>query len=768
MRRREIPAVLLSGWLILSITASDVDAAGDAEVAAADGAGSTALFDEAAAVIVRRCLECHQTKDPSGGLDLSRAASLHAGGDSGAVIDVTASGQSLLLERVRAGEMPPEQRGISQKLPDAEIETLEAWLAAGAPWPEGRVLDLYDRTSDVRGGRDWWSLQPVRRPELPSSDTTAHPIDRFIRQRLAAEGLEPAPQADRRTLVRRLYNDLLGLPPTAEQIEAFAADDDPQAWEQFVDSLLASPHFGERWARHWLDLVRYAESSGYERDQPKPYAWKYRDWVRQAFNDDLPYDRFITMQLAGDELPDRTADDVIATGFLRLGTWNDEPNDPEDYQYERLEDLVHVTSSAFLGMSVKCARCHDHKFDPIPQVDYYRMAAAFWPGPIAARDRELLGGPSTDELGVAEVLGWTDIAREPQPLHLLKNGERHHPQQPVAPASLTLWPEGFREFDSPADGASTSRRRLQLAHWIASPDNPLTSRVIVNRLWQHHFGEALVRSPDNFGFTGERPTHPELLDWLAAELVDSGWSLKHVHRLILTSATYRQASVHPTEVACSEVDFENRLWWRANRRRLDAESLRDAILSASGTIDLRIGGESFRPDISAEALEGLSRKDAAYTASPSEEQVRRSLYIFVQRSLLPPLMTTFDLGDTTLPCGQRDVTTVAPQALALLNNEFVHEQSLQLAERTIETSPGDPERARSIWRSILGRDPLPEEAAAAQKHVQRQLDRFAIEQSSAATTAEHSQPAAVASPDALAWSSLCVVLFNTNEFLYVD
>jgi hypothetical protein len=685
------------------------------------------LFAKASSVIVRRCLECHQAGQPSGGLVLATEEGLRAGGDSGAVFDPDNPAASYLLDRVRSGEMPPPLRGVPQQLPAEEVRILEQWLAAGATWPEGRVLDLYERTTDVRGGRDFWSLQTVQRPDVPAAadaDDSRHPIDRFIRAQLASQGLTPAPLSDRRTLIRRLHNDLIGLPPTAAQIAAFEHDADPRSWERLVDELLASPHFGERWARYWLDLVRFAETSGYERDQPKPFAWKYRDWVVRAFNDDLPYDRFVVMQLAGDELPQRTHDDLVATGFLRLGTWNDEPNDPEDYQYERLEDLVHATSSAFLGMSVKCARCHDHKFDPIPQEDYYRMAAAFWPGPIAARDRELLGGPSVDELGAPDVLGWTDITATPAALHLLKNGERHHPQQEVAAASLTFWSAGFREFSPPTAEARTTGRRLQLANWIADPDHPLTARVIVNRLWQHHFGAGLVRSPNNFGFTGDAPTHPELLDWLATELVESGWSLKHVHRLLLTSETYRQSSIHPQQEVFSTVDFANRHWWRAARRRLDAEALRDAILSASGEIDLRIGGESFRPTISPEALEGLSRKDAAYVASPPAEQRRRSLYIAMQRSLLPPLMTTFDLCDTTLPCGERDVTTVAPQSLALLNNPFIHEQAQALASRALAHAGDDEQRLWFIWQAVLGRNPSADEAGAARGHVARQLVQF--------------------------------------------
>ncbi len=712
---------------------------------------ATDFEQDIAPILIRRCLECHNERGAAGGLVLVDAEHLAKGGDSGAAIATEAS---LLLTRVTDGEMPPEKKGKSQRLPDAEIELLRQWIAAGAPWPEGRKLDPYERTTDLRAGRDFWSLQPVGRPDVPTVDgqSFTNPIDAFVRARLATEGFQPAPEADRRTLIRRVYYDLIGLPPTFDEIESFAADTTPDAYERLVDRLLESPQYGERWARHWLDVVRYADTCGYERDQEKPFAWKYRDYVVDAFNNDKPYDRFILEQLAGDELPDRTTESLIATGMLRLGTWNDEPNDPQDYKYERLEDLVDVTSTAFLGITAKCARCHDHKFDPIPQLDYYRIAAAFWPGPIEPRDAGLLGGPSNDELGSGEVLAWTDLTNSPPPLHALKNGERAHPLDEVAAATLSFAPQNFHEFTpAPAD-AKTSQRRLQLAQWIASPENPLTARVIVNRLWQEHFGAGLVRSPNNFGFTGDRPTHPELLDWLADELVASGWKLKRMQRLMVMSQTYRQASLHPRAADYNAHDAGNKLLWRAERRRLDAEALRDTLLAVTGELDLRRGGPGFRPTLSAEAVEGLSRKGAAWAASPPEEQRRRSLYIFSQRSLLTPLLTTFDFSDTTLPCGKRDVTTVAPQALALLNDPFAHERSQALAKRVSSTSDAPESQIAAAWRFALGRSPTDSETAAALEHLERQRERF------------RDQPA----PDEAALASLCHVLLNLNELAYVD
>ncbi len=732
---------------------------------------------DVAPILVKRCLECHSPHNFMGGLVLSERAQLLKGGDSGPAFSAEKSEKSLLLERVTAGEMPPEQRGESRKLPAAEIQILREWLAGGAKWPEGRTLDLYEATSDVRGGRDWWSLQPVIQPDVPAMPTASgNPIDAFIGHKLSTHRMHPAAPADRRTLIRRLYYDVLGFPPSFEQTEAFVSDKSADAWERQVNTLLDSPHYGERWGSYWLDLVRYAETCGYERDQDKPFAWKYRDWVVDSLNSDMPYNQFVMEQIAGDEIPDRTISSVTATGFLMLGTWNDEPNDNEDYKYDRLEDLVHVTSSAFLGLTVKCARCHDHKFDPIPQVDYYRIASAFWAGPIEARDRNLLGGPTTEELGTKDVLGWTDLSAAPQPLHVLKSGSRHTPMQVASPGPLTAIPALFADFKSPTEGAATSQRRLQLARWIVDPKHPLTARVMVNRLWQHHFGHGIVRSPNSFGFRGDLPTHPDLLNWLAADFVAGGWELKRMHRLILNSSTWQQSSAHPNHDEYSLQDSSNRLWWRAERRRLDAESLRDSMLSAAGEIDLRMGGAGFRPTISPDALEGLSRKESAWTASPPEEQRRRSIYIYTKRHLLPPLMTTFDFCDTTLPSAGRDVTTVAPQALALLNNTFSHDRSTALAKRIADMSPQPDEQIRMAWKFVLGREVTSDELALGVTHLKTQREQFGRNAGLSSdaginrnkTDSPVSDGTSAAARELLPLASLCHVLLNSNEFIYVD
>ena len=681
-----------------------------------------------APLLTIRCLECHQGSDPSGGLDLTTSEGIRSGGESGSVIGGSDGTQSLLLKRIEAGEMPPKKQGRSQRLPEQDIDLIRSWLTSGADWPNNRRLDYFERTTTTRAGRDWWSLQPIKRPQVPAVNETSHalnPIDAFIQKQLAKHGFQPAPPADKRTLVRRLYHDLLGLPATREQIESFVNDSDPRAWPKLVDHLLEQPQYGERWARYWLDLVRYADTSGYERDQEKPFSWKYRDWVVNAFNTDLPYNQFIQEQLAGDELPDRNKQSLIATGFLRLGTWNDEPNDQADYQYERLEDLVHTTSSAFLAMTVKCARCHAHKFDAISQEDYYRMATAFWAGPIPVGSKQHLGGPTAETLGHDDILGWTDLSATPPTLHRLKNGERKHPLNPVVPASLSFLPTLEKTFSPPPEGARTSHRRRQLADWLTHPRNPLPARVMVNRIWQHHFGKAIVRTPNNFGFLADPPTHPQLLDWLAAEFQARGTSIKTMHRLILSSTTWKQATLHPRQEELETLDPSNRWWWRSERRRLDAESLRDALLSSSGELDLRVGGPGFKPTISPEALEGLSRKAAAWEASPPQEQRRRSLYAYLKRGLLPPMLTTFDLSDPTLSCGQRDVTTVPTQALTLMNNAFVHARSQHLAGVIAETTPDEKQQIVMAWNRILRRPPGPGELNEARKHLDQQKTLFA-------------------------------------------
>ncbi len=713
--------------------------------------------NEVAPILSGHCIECHNEKELKGGLDLTSKAGVDKGGDSGPIFETERALESRLLKNVMAGDMPPPERGRERPLSDSQIATLRNWIERGAGWPNDLTLERFERTTTSRAGRDWWSLQPVVRPDV-LSPKSGNPIDFFITKRLQAEGFKIAPPATRRQLIRRASFDLIGLPPSFEEVEAFVQDDRPDAFERVIDRLLCSPHYGERWARYWLDLVRFAETDGYERDRQKPFAWRYRDWVIKAFNRDLPYDQFVIQQLAGDELPKPTEQTVIATGMLRVGTWNDEPNDPQDYLYERLEDMVHTTSSAFLGLTVKCARCHDHKFDPIEQKDYYRVASYFWAGYTGQANQ---GGPSPEQLGYDRVYGWTDRSNSVAPIRLLLNGERSKPDIIVPPAFPSFLPQIERSFLPPEKDSKTTRRRLQFAHWITTKQNPLTSRVMVNRIWKHHFGKGLVRTPNNFGFKSDVPSHPDLLDWLAAEFVSPSvsagpaWSLKRLHKTIMLSKVYQQASIHPKAATIRQSDSANRLLWHFPRLRLDAEALRDSILMTSGALNRTMFGPSFHPKMSREALEGLSRKEAAWQASPEPERARRSIYMMSQRSRLLPLMTVFDFSDTTRTCAQRDVTTVAPQALALMNNAFVHEQSRRFARRL--RSEAGPDLERQIvhaWALAFQRRPSSAEQEQAKAHVEAQN--------------AHYHSLGQSNPQQRAIESLCHVLLNANEFLYLD
>ncbi|MBX3412511.1 MAG: DUF1553 domain-containing protein [Pirellulales bacterium] len=640
-------------------------------------------------------------------------------------------------------------RGIGIRRGGRCLSWLIVWSCVTSPFL------LADEASPGDEAPAIWSVAPVVRPEPPAvqdTDWCRNPIDRFILARLEQEGMQPAPDVSRAKLIRRVYFDLWGLPPSPEEVAAFVADDSPEAYPQLVERLLADQHFGERWARYWLDLVRFAETNGYERDAVKEHAWKYRDWVIESLVDDKPYDRFVLEQLAGDEIPDATPETLVATGMLRVGTFDDEPNDPLQYKYEQLDDLVHVTGTTFLALTIKCARCHDHKFDPIPQTDYYSFLNFFSAGKSAEGD----------------VLGYTDASRDAPVIHLLKSGDPRAEGDEVPAGFPTLVPALARAVEPPPAEAKTTRRRLQLAQWITDAKNPLTPRVLVNRLWQHHFGQGLVRTPDNFGVMSDEPTHPELLDWLAAEVIERGWKMKDIHRLILLSRTYQMDSTHPAHDEYAERDFANERWWRANRRRLDVEALRDSLLAVSGDLNLQAGGPGFVPTVSVEALEGLSKKEAAWTASPPEEQRRRSIYMFTKRSLLLPLMTVFDLADTTQPCAQRSVTTVAPQALALLNNPFVHEQSEALARRVEREVGSDPgAQVERAWWLAFGRAPSETEREAAFAHLASQEAHY-TKSNAAAPSAPVAAAEAGSVARHLALASLTHVLLNANEFVYVD
>jgi hypothetical protein len=794
---------------------------GDALIAGSQAWAKPVDFSrEVKPILARRCFACHGPDSGEGGLRLDRREHALSELDSGLLAIVPEDADSSeLMARITAEDeslrMPPEGKPLTA----AEIDVLRRWIDEGAPYQKH------------------WAFVPPAKHEPPTIEGDLKswvqtPIDAFVLAQLEANNLAPAPKADKRTLCRRAYFDLTGLPPTEQQLEAFVSDESPDAWEKLIDQLLASPHYGERWGRHWLDLVRFAETNSFERDGDKPNAWKYRDYVIRSFNADKPYDQFVKEQLAGDELEEVTNDSILATGYYRLGIWDDEPADPVQSRSDEMDDLIATTSQAFLGLTVGCARCHDHKIDPIPQKDYYGLAAFLadvtsygdrgdqqsnnqWDlsSPEQAdRRRELRENveliereqASMEEVGVkrmeapdqrrsethereallAEKLDdylnaseWEqyqatrkrlEAAREelhacgepesalalakcnahPEPTHLNVRGNPHVPGDVVEPHFPQLFGAETPTIPEAPEGARSAGRRKILADWIASKDNLLTSRVIANRVWQHHFGRGIVRSANNFGELGDVPTHPELLDWLAVWLAEHEWKLKPLHRLIMTSSVYQMSS-QANEAALAADPLNDNLW-RFDLRRLGAEELRDAMLAASGQLNLALYGPSFYPQMSAEVLATQSMPGQGWGESSPEERSRRSVYIFVKRSLLTPLLTAFDFPDVDASCEARFNTTQPGQALSLLNGEFAHEQARRLAER-VRTEAGDDPQAQ-VARAIeitLGRQATSEEIA----------DGLALMQQ---ITEAHDQ----APQEALRY--WCLVALNQNEFLYLD
>lgn len=690
----------------------------------------------------------------------------------------------------------------------------------------------------LRAEEPHWAWKPIARTAIPQTagHSSNHPIDRFIQTRLSAAGLSPAKQATREQLIRRVTFDLTGLPPTAEEIDAFQRDQSAQAWEKVIDRLLASQHYGERWGRHWLDLVRYADTNGFEFDEPRPDAWRYRDYVIRSFNDDKPYDRFVLEQLAGDEaLPDDPAA-RIATGFHMLGADMTDASDAVQRRQNTLNDTSDTTALAFLGLTLTCARCHDHKFEPISQKDYFRFQAFFTPVEFrrdlslatkaerekrdaVIREYQALTKPIRDEIAslmepVRKSLvdaKLSKLSEEAQTAHRTKAADRNGGQQELVaqterfvvvsdaevrkampPPQAKRWDEllallkthdnkkppvepvamGVRDRTGPPAktfvlergelsnrgeevepgypsmllpgntpvAASIDRqsestgRRIALAKWIAAPENPLTARVMVNRLWQHHFGRGLVATTSDFGVRGERPTHPELLDWLASELVAEKWSLKRIHRTILLSETYQQST--QTDSATLAKDPDNQLLSRMNRLRLDGESIRDSLLAVSGQLNRKAGGPGVVTPELTKATGGA--KAISLTKDPAEHS-RRSIYLFSRRNLRHPFLGAFDLPDSNLSCPKRERSTTAPQALALLNSELVAKSSRALSERIDSMNLDGPKKIEAAYRLTLGRLPTELEAARAEEFLK-------------------------ASP----FSELCRALFNLNEFVYLD
>jgi hypothetical protein len=621
--------------------------------------------------------------------------------------------------------------------------------------------------------RKHWAFQPVRRPSVPpvkNATWVRNPIDAFILARLEARGWTPAAPAEPRALLRRLYLDLVGLPPTPAGQEALLKKWSPATVDRVVEELLARPGYGERWARHWLDLVRYADTNGYERDADKPFVWRYRDYVIRALNADKPFDRFVLEQLAGDELPDASTETVLATGYNRLGPWDDEPADVKEDRFDQLDDMVSTTSLAFLGLTLGCARCHNHKFEPLTQLDYYRLVAVFNPLRRPRKDRTELDLPASSpaqietaaraghKLGAELPRGYFMVEPSPNPpaTHLLLRGKATRPGPEVPPGVPAVLVAAQPPF--PPAGPYTSLRRLTLARWIASPDNPLTARVLVNRVWQYHFGEGLVRTPSDFGVMGEPPTHPELLDWLADEFVRSGWSLKKLHRLILTSNTYRMAKTWNPEYGTK--DPEDRLLWRFPYRRLEVEAIRDSMLAASGQLNGKMFGPGMYPQVPKEAIESSSDPDKIWKPFNEREASRRTVYTFIKRSMVVPMLEALDLCDTARSSARRLVTTVAPQALSLFNGEFVNRQAQHLADRLRREAGEDPDKQIDLaYRLALCRPPRATERAALVQFLEQEAGKSAdgTGQVPDASEARHQ-----------ALQQLCRVILNLNEFVYPD
>jgi mono/diheme cytochrome c family protein len=797
-----------------------------------------------------RCLACHNEQRRSGGLRLDARAFALRGGQSGAAVVPGQAAESRLLARVAAENDDERMPPTGERLSAAEVALLKAWIDAGAEWPETAAERAATSDKEPADRLAHWAWQPVKRPAVPATTARVrNPIDAFIAARLARSGLKMSAEADRRTLIRRLSFDLTGLPPTPERVRRFVSDQSPQAYDRLVDELLSSPRYGERWARHWLDVVHYGDTHGYDKDKPRPHAWPYRDYVIRAFNEDKPYARFVAEQVAGDVLYPGTRDGVQALGFIAAGPWDfighaELPETKIDGRAARhldRDDMVANTIGTFTSVTVHCAQCHNHKFDPVPQEDYYALQAVFaaldradkkyFVGdpamtarfnrldgrrrdlaerrrvierdaakdagePLVKLDaqiaeaskkangadaavmlaglkakraelvdaamkpekraelaailpelerlnRELAGYPEpevvfagTVHYGTGTFVGTGANGGRPRPIHVLARGQVTHPGREVSPGALSMLTFRPARFALPKD-APEGERRAALARWLTDPQNPLTWRSIVNRVWQYHFGAGIVTTPNDFGRNGALPSHPDLLDWLAAEFRDTGGSLKKLHRLIVTSATYRQASTGNPQA--EKIDSGNALLWRQNRRKLEAEAVRDAVLSVSGKLDLTTGGPGWQ-DFVIERPEHSPHYEYNLADPEDSKTWRRSVYRFIVRSQTQPWMTALDCADPSMRVERRNESLSPLQALALLNNGFMVTQARHFAGRLRRERPHDLARQveRAHWLAF-GRAP---------------------------TAAERAKSLAFARGYGL--PNLCRALLNLNEFTFAD
>ncbi len=725
-------------------------------------------------VLEKNCAACHGGAASSGGLNIATLASLLSGGKHGAAIVPGDSKQSLLIQYLRGERSPKMPMGGT--LDNAAIETLAAAIGQMKPDSSAKKRDPY---------LEWLLHKPVA-PTVPAAQEAnwvKNPIDAFVLAKLNAKGLHPAPEASKRVLLRRVYMDLIGLPPTPTELDAFESDSAPDAYEKVVDKLLADTRYGERWGRHWLDLARFAESDGFAIDGERPNAWRYRDYVIRSFNEDKHYDTFVKEQIAGDEMQGgNRSERLVALGFLRMGTWEADANFKTQLRQDVLNELTGTVGQVFLGFTVGCARCHDHKYDPIPQRDFYRLQAFFAPMRVEDRAAPFIdaehpklmrtnlrkyedesdeandalktlesqlkdkysavhkttasGGasaPASKRKGgdfmkalkdakdptytAEERANWVKVRDDARRLtesvaryrpvaysvsdvvppqvpsladtYVLAGGDLANKGEKVEPGFLQAIAGNGDPAKIPFAGGS-SGRRTALADWIASPDNPLTARVIVNRLWQHHFGEGIVSTPSDFGINGERPSHPELLDWLATQLVAKQWSLKAMHRLMLTSNTYRQSSENPEYQKYTATDPKNQLLWRMNWTRLQGEAIRDSVLAVSGQLQTADGGPGVFVDVPSDVAEGF--EFFKWFPSDPKAQARRTIYDFQRRSVMNPMIEVFDGANMSEVCSRRSTTVVPTQAFTLLNSEFINNEAGHFAERVVELAGPDRDK----------------------------------------------------------------------------
>lgn len=799
-RKTFLTCVFLPLWFTTAYAADEVDFANDIQP-----------------LLARKCYSCHGPDLQEGSIRFDDRSTLLVDADSGFhAIAPGSSKTSEMIRRVSEAEdwerMPPEGKPLTEE----EVQKLAQWIDAGANY------------------ETHWAFQPVQKytpPQVKHPEWVAEPIDSFVVAKLEAAGLEPVGSASPEALIRRVYLDTIGVPPAPETVTRLLKDWSDDKYIELVDQLLADPAFGDRWARTWLDVVRYAETNSYERDNAKPNAWKYRDYVIRAFNDDKPYNQFVLEQLAGDELDHVTADSLTATGYYRLGLWDDEPADPKQAQFDGFDDLVTTTSQGFLGLTLNCARCHDHKIDPLTQKDYYSMVAfmrdvtpygtrgdqtsnnqvdldpevAAQYDRFAERDRELkqlkreleqaaiVKMPAPDQRATEgrdrakvlrekmqqyvddatwvkyenikselteidekrralppreRVLGLGQVENSPKDTFLLMRGSPHAEGDVVEPTFPRLLGGGRPDLEKFASVAESSGRRRALAEWIASDDNWMTARVIVNRIWLQYFGRGIVRSPNNFGLMGDPPSHPQLLDFLATQLIRGDWHLKSIHRQILLSNTYRRSSQH-AELAAAE-DPANNLFWRQNLKRLSAEQVRDSVLAVTGSLNEQRYGESMYPTLSQEVLASQSQPGRGWGNSAQRDQARRSIYIHVKRSLPVPLLSAFDFPETDVTCEARFLTTQPGQALTMLNSDWMQEQAKALLHRVEREVGGD---VRSQAARAL-------ELAISQPADPADVDELVDLVARLSKRADMN--------DRTAREAMCLVTLNLNAFFYID